>query len=88
MAVRNRGYVYWNARRAPVNMELPLENTSVFEQRSVIRFLCAKGLKASKIHLKLVLVYGHSSIDVSNVRRWCKAFKEGRSAIEDEERSG
>ena len=65
-----------------------MENTSVIEQRAVIRYLCAKGEKPAKIHQELVLVYGESCLDDSSVRRWCRAFKEGKTSIENEARSG
>ncbi len=69
-------------------MELPLENTSVNDQRAVIQFLFAKGEKPANIYRELVLVYGHTCLDESSVRRWCRAFKEGRTSIENEKRSG
>ena len=58
------------------------------EVRSVIRFLTAKGLTAAEIHRQLTEVYGESVMSEGKVRQWCRSFKEGRSNVHDEDRSG
>jgi len=57
------------------------------EVRSVIRFFIVRGETAAEINRQLVSVYGTNVMDISNVRRWVKQFKEGREDIFDEERS-
>jgi len=66
----------------------PLVNYAKCEVRSVIRFLTAKGLHASEIRRQLVEVYGESVMSEGKVRQWCRSFKEGRSNVHDEDRSG
>ncbi|KAJ4436716.1 hypothetical protein ANN_16848 [Periplaneta americana] len=58
------------------------------EVRSVIRFLVAKNCKASEIHRQLCEVYGPDVMSEGGVRQWCRMFKNGRTNIHDEERSG
>src|SRR5215470_4845567 len=57
------------------------------ELRAVIRYEWANGLSPSKIHTKLVAVYGDSVMSVQIVRRWCNLFAEGRVDIFDAARS-
>lgn len=58
------------------------------EVRSVIRFLCAKGSSAAEIHRELCLVYGPTVMSEGKVRQWCRNFKNGRTNVHDEKRSG
>lgn len=58
------------------------------KQRVVIEFLTKEGCSAAEIHMRLKNVYGDSVIDVSNVRRWVKKFREGETEIEDKPRCG
>ena len=69
-------------------MELPITKTAKCEIRAVIRFLNAKGTKPIEIHRQLVEVYGESCMDIKNVRKWCREFESGRTAIHDEKRTG
>jgi [histone H3]-lysine36 N-dimethyltransferase SETMAR len=58
------------------------------EQRSVIRFLLAKKTNASEIHRQLREVYGEHAFSRKVVWEWCKKFKDGRTEVHDEARSG
>lgn len=58
------------------------------EQRSVVRFLWAKGHKPSDIHRDMQGVYGDDCMDRSNVSRWCAFFTDGRVSLCDAPRSG
>jgi hypothetical protein len=69
-------------------MELPITTTAECEICAVIRLLNAKGTKPIEIHRQLVEVYGESCMDIKNVRKWCREFESGRTAIHDEERTG
>lgn len=69
-------------------MELPIASPARCEVRSVIRFLCAKGHSATEIHFQLTEVYGETCMSVQMVRKWCKEFKEGRTDVHNEQRSG
>jgi len=69
-------------------MASPLENCTVEEQRAVIRFLVAEGEKGSKIHERMLKVYGENCLNRSNVYKWVEQFQSGRTKISDEQRSG
>ncbi|KAL4119599.1 hypothetical protein QTP88_012398 [Uroleucon formosanum] len=58
------------------------------EVRAVIRFFCAKGSSAAEIYRELSLVYGPGVMCEGKVRQWCRDFKNGRTNVHDEERSG
>ena len=55
---------------------------------AVIRFLSAKGLKAAEIHRQISEVYGENIMSDGTVHKWVRAFRDGRTNIHDEERSG
>ncbi|KAL4704968.1 hypothetical protein ACJJTC_005453 [Scirpophaga incertulas] len=58
------------------------------EVRAVIRFLSAKGVKPIDIHREICEVYGQNIMSDGMVRKWVRAFKDGRTNVHDEERSG
>ncbi|GFV44171.1 HTH_48 domain-containing protein [Trichonephila clavipes] len=58
------------------------------EIRSVIRFLTAKNVSAAEIHRQISDVYGPNAMSSSKVRKWVRAFKDGRENVHDEPRSG
>jgi [histone H3]-lysine36 N-dimethyltransferase SETMAR len=58
------------------------------EQRSVIRFLWAKGSKPTLIHKQMSEVYGDTCLSLRHVYIWCKKFADGRQNVIDESRSG
>jgi transposase len=65
-----------------------IDNPSSCEIRSVIRFLHANDMNAAKIHFELCAVYGQNVMSEGTVRQWCRIFKDGRTDVHDEERSG
>lgn len=69
-------------------MSLTIENPADCEIRAVIRFLNAKGVKAAEIHRQISEVYGEKTMSDGMVRKWVRAFKDGRTNVHDEERSG
>ncbi|GFS61713.1 HTH_48 domain-containing protein [Trichonephila clavipes] len=69
-------------------MPPPIENPADCEVRAVIRFLCAQGFKSVDIHHQISEVYGENIMSDGMVRKWVRAFKDGRANIHDEERSG
>jgi transposase len=58
------------------------------EQRAVIRFLTLKGLKSKDILAKLEGVYGEGVLSLAAVKKWNKRFREGRTDLFDDPRSG
>lgn len=69
-------------------MACPLENCTAEEQRSVIRFLVAEGVKPSEIHERMLKVYGNHCLHRSNIYKWVEQFKSGRANVSDEQRRG
>ena len=58
------------------------------EQRSVIRFLWAEGVKGAEIHARLCTQYGGNSLPRRSVYEWIEMFKNGRTSVMDAERAG
>ncbi|KAG8241095.1 hypothetical protein J6590_094493, partial [Homalodisca vitripennis] len=56
--------------------------------RSVIRFLTARNVSAADILRQINEVYGPNAMSDSKVRKWVRAFKDGRENVHDEPRSG
>ena len=54
------------------------------EVRAVIHFLQADGQSAAEIHRRLCHVYGDNVMSDSNVREWCREFRDGRTDVHDE----
>jgi len=65
-----------------------IENPASCEVRSVISFLLVENHKPIEIHRKLCKAYGNEVMSEGGVRQWCIIFKNGRTNVHDEERSG
>jgi hypothetical protein len=65
-----------------------LEGYTTEEQRSLLRFMWAKGLNAKDIHKEIVLIYGGKCLSRKAVRNWVEKFSQGRSRVADEARPG
>ena len=61
---------------------------STREQRAIIKLLTAKGENPISIHQQLVTVSKTAVMDVKNVRKWQKLFRNGRESCDDATRSG
>lgn len=72
----------------PFVMDLPIAVPAKCGLREVIRFLTARKVPPIGIHSQLCQVYGEGCMDIKNVRKWVREFKQGRTNIHDEERSG
>jgi hypothetical protein len=69
-------------------MNKKIDNPADCEVQSVIRFLNAQNVRAIDIHRQLTAVYGEGVMNESSVKKWCRMFNEGRTNVQDEERSG
>ena len=58
------------------------------EVRTVIKYLCTKGMTSKEIHEGFMKTLGNESPSHSTVTKWAAEFKRGRESIEDAERSG
>jgi hypothetical protein len=65
-----------------------IDNTAICEIRAVIHFLHAESMSTVETHRKLFEVYGLNVMSDGTVRQWCKMYKDGRTNVHDEERSG
>jgi hypothetical protein len=65
-----------------------LEKCSTEEQRSVVRFLWAKGLNAKDIHNEMFPVYGGKCLLRKAVHNWVEKFPQGCLKVTDDARCG
>ncbi|GFO35762.1 histone-lysine N-methyltransferase SETMAR [Plakobranchus ocellatus] len=61
---------------------------SKLEIRAVVRFLFAKGTKCSVTYREILENYGEHAMSMTQVYQWCSWFKDGRTSLQDEPRSG
>ncbi len=71
-----------------VKTELPLAVASDTEIHSVIRYFIMLGNIGAAIHWKIEEVYGEARIRVQIVRHWRQMFLNGRTNVDNEQRSG
>ncbi|GFO05777.1 histone-lysine N-methyltransferase SETMAR [Plakobranchus ocellatus] len=69
-------------------MAPPIAVGSKLEIRADVRFLFAKGTKCSVIYREIVENYGEHAMSMTQVYQWCSWFKDGRTSLQDEPRSG
>jgi len=70
------------------NIDPPLQDCIIEEQRGVVRFLWAQGVKPVEIHRRMLAQYGQSTMNLRKVYEWVERFKSGRTRVTDEGRSG
>jgi hypothetical protein len=74
--------------RQCANKEAPLSECTISGQHAVIRFLWAEGIKHSEIHRRMFVQYGDKCIGQRKVYEWVESFKNGRTNVTGEDRSG
>jgi len=65
-----------------------IEGAADSEIRSVIRFLNARNVLPTEIHLQICQVHGDNAMSDGTVRKWVRMFNEGRENVHDEAQSG
>jgi len=70
------------------NTDAHLQDCTIEEQCSVVRFLWAEGVKPVKIHRGMLARYGQSTTSQRKVYEWVESFKSCRTRVTDEGRSG
>jgi len=68
-------------------MDAPLQDCSI-EERGLVRFLWAEGVKPVEIHRHMLAQYGQSTTSQQKVYEWVERFKSGRTRVTDEGRPG
>ncbi|GFN92049.1 histone-lysine N-methyltransferase SETMAR [Plakobranchus ocellatus] len=69
-------------------MAPPIPVWSKLEEKAVVHFLFAKGTTCSVIYREIVENYGEHAMSMIQVYQWCSWFKDGRTSLQDEPRSG
>jgi len=70
------------------NMDSPMQDCTIEEQRGLVQFLWAEGVKPVEIHRRMLTEYGQSTMSQRKVYEWVERFKSGRTRVTDEGRSG
>jgi transposase len=65
-----------------------IDNPANCKIRAVFRFLHTKIMSGAEIHLELCAAYGQNAVSEGTANQWCRMFKDERTVIHDEERSG
>jgi len=68
-------------------MDAPFQDCAI-EERGIVRFLWAEGVKPVEIHCRMLAQYGQSTMSQRKVYEWVERFKSGRTHVADEGRSG
>jgi len=68
-------------------MDPPLQDCTN-EERDVVRFVWAEGVKPVEIHRRMLAQYGQSTMSQQKVYEWEEKFISGRTHVTDEGRSG
>jgi hypothetical protein len=66
-------------------MSTVFEECNTEEQRSILRFLWAKGLNVKSIHIEIFPVYCGKGLSREAVQSLAEKFSQGRSKISDDE---
>ena len=69
-------------------MDSPLQDCTIEEQRGVVRFFWAEGVKPVEIHRHVLAQYGQSTVSQRKVYDWVEKYKSGRTRVTDEGCSG
>ena len=62
----------------------PLQDCTIEEQRGVVQFLWAQGVKPVEIHRRMLAQYGQSTMSQRKVYEWVERFKSGRQNVTDQ----
>jgi len=73
--------VEWQQRGQ--NMDAPLQDCTIKEQRGVVPFLWAEGEKPVEIYRHMLAQYGQSTLSQRKVYEWVERFKSGRTRVTD-----
>jgi hypothetical protein len=68
-----------------VNVDTPLSDYTILEQRAIIRFLWTQGVKPIDIYQRMLAQYSTANCtSLGEVYKWVKTFKSGRTSVSDE----
>jgi len=64
-----------SGRNEGENKDAPLQDCTIEEQRGVVRFLWAEGVKPVEIHRRMLVQYGQSTVSQRKIYEWVERFK-------------
>lgn len=67
---------------------MSIQSPAKCEIRAVIRYLVVKGKAPVEIFNEVKTVYGAKIMNRTSVYKWCREFKNGRTSVHDDQRSG
>lgn len=67
---------------------MSIQSPAKCEVRAVIRYLVAKGKSSTEVFDEIKTTYGDKMMNRTSVFKWCKNFKDGRTSVHDDQRSG
>ncbi|KAG5323504.1 GVQW3 protein, partial [Pseudoatta argentina] len=67
---------------------MSIQSPAKCEIRSVIRYLIWKGKTPVEVYNKVQTAYGDKGMNRTSVFKWCREFKNGRTSVHDDQRSG
>ena len=65
-------------------MDAPLQDCTIEEQRGIVQFLWAEGVKPVEIHRRMLAEYGQSTMSQRRVYEWVERCKSVRTCVTDE----
>ncbi|KAG5317385.1 SETMR methyltransferase, partial [Pseudoatta argentina] len=68
--------------------EMSIQSPAKCEIRSVIRYLVWKGKTPVEVYNEVKTAYGDTGMNRTSVFKWCREFKNGRTSVHDDQRSG
>lgn len=67
---------------------MSIQSPAKCEIRGVIRYLVWKGKPPFEIYNEVKTAYGDKAMNRTSVYKWCREFKNGRTSVHDDQRSG
>ncbi|KAG5324314.1 MOS1T transposase, partial [Pseudoatta argentina] len=67
---------------------MSIQSPAKCEIRSVIRYLVWKGKTPVEVYNEVKTAYGDKGMNRTSVFKWCREFKNGRTSVHDDQRSG
>ncbi|KAG5325839.1 SETMR methyltransferase, partial [Pseudoatta argentina] len=67
---------------------MSIQSPAKCEIRSVIRYLVWKGKTPIEVYNEVKTAYGDTGMNRTSVFKWCREFKNGRTSVHDDQRSG
>jgi hypothetical protein len=66
------------------SMAVALSICTIKEQRTIVRFLWAEGVKSVELLLRMFAHYGACTMHQRKICEWIERFKEGRTSVMDQ----